>query len=58
MRNLVDVGTSKMSDVKDTVVSSSKTGVKRAGSLIKQHPFIAIGIAFGIGFVAMRLFRR
>jgi ElaB/YqjD/DUF883 family membrane-anchored ribosome-binding protein len=57
MRNLVDVGASKMSGVKDTVISSSKTGLKRTGSLIKQHPFIAIGIAFGIGFIAMRLLR-
>ena len=65
VRNLVDVGSeraeaikSRMADVKDTVVSSSKSGINRMGSLIKEHPIVAIGIAFGIGYLAMRVFRR
>ena len=58
VRNLVDVGSEKLGNVKDTVVSSSKTGIDRAGSLIKEHPIVAIGIAFGIGYLAMRLLRR
>lgn len=65
VRNLVDVGSeraeaikSRMADVKDTVVSSSKSGINRMGSLIKEHPIVAIGIAFGIGYVAMRVLRR
>ena len=65
VRNLVDVGSeraeaikSRMADVKDTVVSSSKSGINRMGSLITEHPLVAIGIAFGIGYLAMRVLRR
>jgi ElaB/YqjD/DUF883 family membrane-anchored ribosome-binding protein len=58
VRNLVDAGSEKLGSMKDTVVSSSKTGIHRAGSLIKDHPIIAIGIAFGIGYFAMRMLRR
>lgn len=58
VRNLVDVGSSKMSDVKDTVLTTGKKGMRRAGSLIKEHPIIAIGIAFGIGYFTVRMLRR
>ncbi|HUJ57512.1 MAG TPA: hypothetical protein VLX92_03440 [Kofleriaceae bacterium] len=58
VRNLVDVGGERAQALKDTVVSGSKTGIKRMGSLIKEHPFLAIGIAFGVGYVAMRILRR
>lgn len=49
---------SKMVDVKDTVLESSRTGINRLGELIKDHPIAAIGIAFGIGFFAIRMMRR
>ena len=58
VRNLVDVGSEKLGNVKDTVVAGGKTGIHRAGSLIKDHPIIAIGIAFGVGYLAMRMRRR
>lgn len=54
MRNLVDYG----SDIKDRAVDASKTGISKMGSLIKDHPIIAIGVAFGIGYLAMRVLRR
>jgi ElaB/YqjD/DUF883 family membrane-anchored ribosome-binding protein len=58
VRNLVDTGTSKLGGVKDTVVTTGRNSLERTGSLIKEHPIIAIGIAFGIGYLAMRLLRR
>jgi ElaB/YqjD/DUF883 family membrane-anchored ribosome-binding protein len=60
VRHLVDVSSikDKMSSAKDAVVSGSTTAVKKTGSLIKEHPIIAIGVAFGIGFIAFKLLRR
>lgn len=49
---------SKMVDVKDSVFESGRTGINRLGELIKDHPIAAIGIAFGIGFFAIRMMRR
>jgi len=49
VRDLVDFGR-----VKDSVVA----GTKKTGSLIKEHPIIAIAVAFGIGYIVMRVARR
>ena len=49
---------SRLGDVKDSVVSGTRKGVSRTGSLIKEHPIAAIAIAFGIGYIAMRVMRR
>jgi ElaB/YqjD/DUF883 family membrane-anchored ribosome-binding protein len=49
VRDLVDFG-----KVKDTVVS----GTRKTGSMIKEHPIVAIAVAFGIGYIAMRIMRR
>jgi ElaB/YqjD/DUF883 family membrane-anchored ribosome-binding protein len=48
----------KMLDVKDTVVASSRSGVNRLGEMIKDHPIAAIGIAFGLGYITIRMMRR
>ena len=48
----------KVVDVKDSVVDGGKTGAMKLGALIKAHPFAAVGIALGIGYLAMRLMRR
>jgi ElaB/YqjD/DUF883 family membrane-anchored ribosome-binding protein len=65
MRNLVDMGgeranalKDRMSGVKDSVVAGSKTGARKLGGMIKDHPFIAIGVAFGVGYVVMRIVTR
>jgi ElaB/YqjD/DUF883 family membrane-anchored ribosome-binding protein len=58
VRNLVDAGSERMGDVKHTVVSTGRSGYRRASHLIKEHPLVAIGIAFGIGYLAIRLLRR
>jgi ElaB/YqjD/DUF883 family membrane-anchored ribosome-binding protein len=36
----------------------SSDAIDRTSDLIKAHPLKAVGIAFGIGYLAMRLFRR
>lgn len=65
VRNLVDAGgeragqlKSKAIDVKDSVVENSEVAFRKAGSLIKEHPFIAIGIAFGVGYLTIRLLKK
>ena len=65
VRNLVDAGgeragqiKSKAIDVKDTVVENGGAALRKTGSLIKEHPILAIGIAFGVGYIAMRMFKK
>lgn len=48
----------RMSEVKDSVVASSKTGVRKLGGMIKDHPIIAVGLAFGVGYLVMRIVKR
>ena len=65
VRNLFDAGgeragqlKNKAIDVKDQVVESSSAAVTKLGSLIKEHPIAAIGIAFGIGYVTVRMLKK
>jgi ElaB/YqjD/DUF883 family membrane-anchored ribosome-binding protein len=65
VRHLVDAGgeragqiKNKAIDVKDAVFENGGKALDRAGSLIKEHPFIAIGIAFGVGYFAVRMLRK
>lgn len=54
VRDLVDAGGERAGAIRDTIVASTK----KTGSLIKSHPVIAIAIAFGVGYIAMRVMRR
>lgn len=65
VRNLVDAGgeragqlKSKAIDVKDSVFENSEAALKKTSSLIKEHPIAAIGIAFGVGYIAMRMLKK
>lgn len=65
VRNLVDAGgeragqiKTKAIDVKDSVFENGGAVLKRAGGLIKEHPIAAIGIAFGVGYITVRLLRK
>ena len=65
VRNLVDAGgeragqiKTKAIDVKDSVFENGGAAIKKAAELIKEHPIAAIGVAFGIGYFAMRMFRK
>ena len=64
-KKLVDAGgeragqlKNKAMDVKDTVVEQSSVALNRVTTLIKEHPFVALGIAFGVGYVAIRMLRK
>lgn len=65
VKHLVDQGQDKVNEVKDKIVDAKDKVVDKADNLmtaleskIKARPLAAVGIAFGIGYVAMRLFRR
>jgi hypothetical protein len=46
--------TNKAGAVKDSAMS----GIEFLGGQIKKHPMAALAIAFGVGYIAMRLIRR
>jgi ElaB/YqjD/DUF883 family membrane-anchored ribosome-binding protein len=65
VRNLVDAGgeragqiKERLVDAKDMAFDRGKEGINRVGALIKEHPIAAIGIAFGIGYLTVRMLRR
>ncbi|HLL25883.1 MAG TPA: hypothetical protein VK427_27280 [Kofleriaceae bacterium] len=65
VKNLVDQGhekvdqlKSKVMDVKDEAVTRGNVALDRATDFIRANPMKAVGIAFGVGYVGMRLFRR
>jgi ElaB/YqjD/DUF883 family membrane-anchored ribosome-binding protein len=65
VRNLVDAGGEKAGKfkkraigAKDTIVEEGEAAFNRVGALIKEHPFIALGIAFSVGYVAIRMLRK
>ncbi|MGN6111143.1 MAG: DUF883 family protein [Kofleriaceae bacterium] len=64
-RGLVDQGHEKVGAFKTRVVEARDQAMNRGKGLvdstcdvIKQHPLKSVGIAFGIGYLGMRLFRR
>ena len=48
----------RANDAKDVVVDRSGDAMSLLMKSIKKQPLAAIGIAFGLGFIAMRLVRR
>lgn len=65
VRSLVDAGgeragqlKSKAIDAKDAVFENGEVALRKAGSFIKEHPIAAIGVAFGIGYIAMRMLKK
>jgi ElaB/YqjD/DUF883 family membrane-anchored ribosome-binding protein len=65
MKGLVDQGAqkvetlkTKVGEVTDQALHRSSDLLARTTDLIKAHPLKAIGIAFGAGYLGMRLFRR
>lgn len=54
VEKIIDVGTGKAKELP----AMAKDGIDALGVQIKKHPVAALAIAFGIGFVAMRLIRR
>ena len=65
VRNLVDAGGERAGQlkdralgVKDQVVESGEVYLNRLTDLIKAHPIAALGIAFGVGYIAIRSLRK
>ena len=65
VRNLVDAGgeragqlRTKAVEVKDSVFETGSAAFTRTTTMIKEHPIIALGIAFGVGYFAVRMLRK
>lgn len=65
VKGLIDQGQQKATEIKDKVVDfqhkakdRSTAAIDKVADAIKAHPFAAIGIAFGVGYLTMRLVRR
>lgn len=65
VKGLVDQGQEKVEqvktkviEVKDQAMTKGTAMFDRATEMIKAHPLKAVGIAFGAGYIGMRLFRR
>ena len=54
----VDHLKAKVIDVKDQAMSRGNAIVDRASEFIRANPLKAVGIAFGVGYIGMRLIRR
>lgn len=54
----VDEIRTKVVEVKDQAMTRGSAILDQATDFIKANPMKAVGIAFGIGYVGMRLFRR
>lgn len=65
VRGLVEHGQERVNALKARVVKTKDRAVTKGSAyldrtieLIKAHPVQAVGLAFGIGYLGMRLFRR
>lgn len=65
VRDLADLGTTRAGELKDRVVvakqhalSSADKFLSTTKSWISENPLTSVGIAFGIGYIAMRIVRR
>jgi ElaB/YqjD/DUF883 family membrane-anchored ribosome-binding protein len=54
----VDQIKSRVMDAKDQAVTRGSAVLDRATDFIRANPLKAVGIAFGAGYIGMRLFRR
>lgn len=54
----VDEIRTRVVEVKDEAVTRGNKVLDQAVSFIKANPMKAVGISFGVGYFAMRLFRR
>ncbi len=45
-------------EVKDEAMSRGNALIERTADIIKANPLKAVGVAFGVGYLGMRLFRR
>ncbi|MEO7093311.1 MAG: hypothetical protein ABI175_08680 [Polyangiales bacterium] len=48
----------KAIEVKDGAMTRGNALIERATDMIKANPLKSVGVAFGVGYIGMRLFRR
>lgn len=65
VKGIVDQGAQKVDElktkaveVKDQAITRGNDLIERASEMVRAHPLRSVGIAFGAGYVLMRLFRR
>lgn len=65
VKGLVDQGAqkvdelkTKVAEAKDQAITRGNNLIERAAEMVKAHPLRSVGIAFGAGYILMRLFRR
>ena len=65
VKGIVDQGAQKVDElktkaveVKDQATTRGNDLIERASEMVRAHPLRSVGIAFGAGYVLMRLFRR
>ncbi|HET9988418.1 MAG TPA: hypothetical protein VFQ65_07855 [Kofleriaceae bacterium] len=58
IRNFIGQVPSKAADLKTSAMHGAENAFDVVTAQIKKHPMAALAIAFGIGFLAMRLVRR
>jgi ElaB/YqjD/DUF883 family membrane-anchored ribosome-binding protein len=56
--DLIELGGHRIGAAKEKVVGSSMALFERVRHMIAANPFAAVGIAFGAGYILMRLRRR
>lgn len=63
--DLTQLGSERVNDIKDRVINAKTVAVSKAEgflaktkAMIVENPLAAVGIAFGVGYVAMRVLRR
>jgi len=58
IRNFVGQVPGRAADLKNQAVSGAENAFDVLAAQIKKHPMAALGIAFGVGFLALPLARR
>jgi ElaB/YqjD/DUF883 family membrane-anchored ribosome-binding protein len=65
VKGLVDRGEERVGAIKERVMSAKEQAFTRGNAVMDQtttfiraNPLKAVGIAFGLGYIGMRLFRR
>jgi surfactin synthase thioesterase subunit len=58
IRNFMGQVPGKAAELKTSALHGAENAFDALAAQIKKHPFAALGIAFGIGYLAMRIARR
>ena len=58
VRNFIGQVPGKAADFKNVAFNKAEDAFDMLAAQIKKHPMAALGIAFGVGFLAMRIARR